>query len=300
MPTIVERDFQGFTLEFRAAYEATAAARAALSPEVLVQVNLDPREVARSVFAVIPGISPLRARLAMLPEFDMNNVDKLVTYANGLGYAQTLFDTTSAPQEEQQKYLEEATRRREVLLADAQALAKHELIGAKQLDELKGSTGYANVAADLGILVRIFRASWDRIASKTAVTPEDLDKAEGLSEYLLRSTAQRAKHPDVLAAAAEDRQRAFTLVLRAYDEVRRGISYLRWHEEDVEKIVPSLWTGRGGRRAPDQTTPNPAAPNATPANPVPAPLQTAPTGPTTAPAPKPGVGMPGSSPYSDN
>ncbi|AKV02155.1 hypothetical protein AKJ09_08818 [Labilithrix luteola] len=293
----MERDFQGFTLEFRTDYESSTGARTALRPELLLPVNLGPREVVRSVFAVIPAVAPLRARLATLTEFDINNVDKLATYANGLGYAQTVYETSSAPQEEMAKYLEEATRRREVLLADAQALTKHELIGAKQLDELKGSTGYANVAADLGILVRVFRAGWDRIASKTAVTAEDLDKAEGLSEYLLRSTAQRAKKPDLLAAAAEDRQRAYTLVLRAYDEVRRGITYLRWHEGDADKIVPSLWAGRGGRGTPDQTTPNPVDPNAPNPNPAPVPVQTA---PVAAPAPKSGVGMPGSSPYSDN
>lgn len=299
MPTIVERDFQGFTLEFRSAYEATAAARAALNKELLVQVNLDPREVARSVFSVVTGLGAMRTRLATLPEFDIANVDKLATYANGLGYAQTLYETTAAPQEDLEKYLEEASRRRELLLADAQSLAKHGLIAGSQLDELKGLTGYANVGGDLGILVRVFRGAWDRIASKTPVTIEDLDKAEGLSEYLLRSTVQRAKQPELVAAAAEDRQRAFTLVLRAYDEVRRGITYLRWHEEDVERIAPSLWAGRGTRT--DRQKPgDPASPSATPATnpaPAPAPVQAA---PAAASAPKPGVGMPGSSPYSDN
>jgi hypothetical protein len=32
----------------------------------------------------------------------------------------------------------------------------------------------------------------------------------------------------------------FTLVMRDYDEIRRAVQYLRWHDEDAEELVPGV------------------------------------------------------------
>ena len=37
------------------------------------------------------------------------------------------------------------------------------------------------------------------------------------------------------------RQRVFTLLARAYDQLRRHLSFLRWSEGDVDEIAPSLY-----------------------------------------------------------
>ena len=39
------------------------------------------------------------------------------------------------------------------------------------------------------------------------------------------------------------------LVLNAYGQARRAVSFLRWEENDVDRYVPSLWSGRGKRRS---------------------------------------------------
>lgn len=36
--------------------------------------------------------------------------------------------------------------------------------------------------------------------------------------------------------------RAYALFARAYDEVRRVVTYLRWHERDADQIAPCLYT----------------------------------------------------------
>ena len=38
-------------------------------------------------------------------------------------------------------------------------------------------------------------------------------------------------------------------LVHTYDELRRMMTYLRWHIGDVDGLVPSLWAGRGGRKA---------------------------------------------------
>jgi hypothetical protein len=62
----------------------------------------------------------------------------------------------------------------------------------------------------------------------------------------VRTIGLREKGTARLRAAADIRVRAFTLLTRRYDQARRAVTYLRWAEDDVQKIAPSLYTGRGG------------------------------------------------------
>jgi hypothetical protein len=99
--------------------------------------------------------------------------------------------------------------------------------------------------------------------------------------------AERGRQSTQVADAADQRQRAYTLLLKTYDQVRRVVTFLRWESEDAEKFAPSLWAGRGGRgsksddASPEEPTPTPAASPAAPSS-------------TTA------AGLPGSSPFADN
>jgi hypothetical protein len=81
--------------------------------------------------------------------------------------------------------------------------------------------------------------------------------------------------------AADRRARAFTLFVDAYDQTRRAVTYLRWKEDDVETIAPSLYKGRGGRGASSSDTD--AAQPAQPGTAAPAPPDTAAPAPAAAP-----------------
>jgi len=47
-------------------------------------------------------------------------------------------------------------------------------------------------------------------------------------------------------AAADARNRVFTLLTRRYDQVRRAVVFLRWDEGDADRIVPSLYKKHRG------------------------------------------------------
>ncbi|WP_437907778.1 hypothetical protein WME95_07775 [Sorangium sp. So ce327] len=60
--------------------------------------------------------------------------------------------------------------------------------------------------------------------------------------------------------------------MRADDQTRRAVAYLRWDEGDADTIAPSLYKGRGRAAsssdtaaAPDDAAPPGAAPAGTPA-----------------------------------
>src|SRR5262249_7556305 len=135
---------------------------------------------------------------------------------------------------------------------DATALAQRGLFDGDHLQSLKRARKYLRLGSDVAVLARMFRERWDELAWRTATSLEDLDAAEELHERITFAVAQRSQQSRPVERAAEERLRAFTLVARAYDQVRRAVIYVQWDERDFDRIVPSLWAGRGkaqpGRR----------------------------------------------------
>jgi hypothetical protein len=80
-----------------------------------------------------------------------------------------------------------------------------------------------------------------KISGKTPLHLDELDRAETLAGRILTAVGEREQGPAIAAASAQTRQRAFTLFVKAYDQVRRAVQYLRWDEDDIDRIVPSLY-----------------------------------------------------------
>ena len=38
-------------------------------------------------------------------------------------------------------------------------------------------------------------------------------------------------------------------MVNGYSELRRGLSYLRWHDDDLDSLAPSLHAGRKRKKA---------------------------------------------------
>lgn len=102
---------------------------------------------------------------------------------------------------------------------------------------------------DLLQLVAALRQSWERIEGRTCVERSELDEAEADANELMTRAGILARQ-GASAEAADLRARAFSLMASTYDEVRRLVAYLRWHEGDAERIAPSfVGRPRGKRRA---------------------------------------------------
>ena len=96
-----------------------------------------------------------------------------------------------------------------------------------------------------------------------------------------------------VAAAAQARQRTYTLLAKAYNQVRRAVCFLRRDEGDADAVAPSLYAGRGGRKKVQSELAADAAPSAAfPAASAAASSVVAAT--TTATVP---VGLPGADPF---
>lgn len=232
---------------FEDAYERLLPEFQSLPDDELVGINLDIAATVSTVLSVTPRLTGLIARIAEeLPEFALSLVSKLEQYAMALSHAHTRFSLTSQRSDALRPVLEEGRTLRATLLADAGALVQRGHLREARLKEIKGTRGHLNLAFDLQLLAALFRETFAHIAGKSGVQLEELLRAEQIAAGIVRGLGLREKGAAPLRAAADMRVRAFTLLTRAYDQVRRAVSYLRWREGDVQKIVPSLY-GRAGR-----------------------------------------------------
>jgi hypothetical protein len=281
---------------YREAYERAAPAAQALKAEDLITINIDVPSAVTTAVGALPQIMPFREKAAALPGFDVSAFDQLETYTFATGVAHTLYMGASAGPAELVKLNEQAMDLRNILYADAVALATRGLISGDRIGEFKANIGYKNLAFDLMALSGVIRQSWDKIVGKTAITLGDLDQADLLCDQIVNAVGTKEQAPVVAAESSTQRQRHFTLFVNAYDQVRRAISFLRWDEDDLESIAPSLYAGRSGRAKTDNPQPTPA-PVPVPAPPVTgATATTTPAAPNSA-APAPAAGLPGASPF---
>jgi hypothetical protein len=245
------------------AYARAQPAARAIPTEKLVPLNLDLTSAIVTATGALPRILPFRASAAALSAFDIANFDELDTYIRAAIHAHTQVRIASAPPSALEELTLQGTALRRTLLKDAEALLSRDLLEPDCLRNFDARTGYRKLAFDLMGLAGLFRDHWPEITGRTGVITEELDRAELIGDQLVTLVGLRARTPAAIAEAAEQRRRHFTLLVRAYDQVRRAIGYLRFDEGDLEASAPSLYTGKQRkRRAATAHAPAPA-PNQT-------------------------------------
>ena len=221
-------------------------------------INLDPMTVVYAVEGVLPRVGPFRATIVEeLPKFEIQYFDNLESYALALGHANTVHSNSMKPSPVLQALNEKAVPMREILVEEATLLIKRGLLSATLLDNLQGPNGYKNVAADLFLVADKLRANFDAISKRTSLTLAELDEAENLADQMSHEIGLKRQTPEVQAQAARDRQAAYTLAVKAYDQVRAALTYVRRDYDDTDEIMPSLYAGRNNSNIKKKDTPVP-------------------------------------------
>ena len=290
-PTVVDE----MSPRFRQSFERVEPEMKALAESDLSSINLDVPSAVATVLGAVPEIRKLLEAAASLTELDLTRVAKLEDYALALGYAHAVYRAASEPNNDVTDIAAEALTVRDTLYMDAIALGHRRLLDQNRLARLRSNAGYKNIAFDVLGLVALLREHWAVIQDKTAVRYHELEAAERLADRLITAVGLREQGPVALTAAVAARLRAYTLFLRSYDEARRAVQYLRWHQGDADTIAPSLYAGRASRKRPMEPIAQGGTSGAptTPASPAPPGNPRVPAGTAI------GVGLPGSSPFSD-
>jgi hypothetical protein len=263
-----------------------------LPKEQVQPCNLEIPLAATIVLGSLPEITPLRGRvLAELPTFPIDRFDKLETYTAAMAHAHTLYMAASRPPEPVTELVKQCAEMREVLLSDAQALAKRGIIDGSRLKDLKGNNSHRYTAFDVFTLVQIFRENRDKIQGKTAVEPAELDRGQQLAQDLTRALGEREQAPEALESAIDVRDRAFTLFIRNYGDVQHAIYYLE--PQRLDEIAPTVYSGGrpSGKKAKPPEAPTGGDPEAPDAPGAVAPSAAPPAVNPIAP------GLPGASPF---
>lgn len=251
-----------------AALERMRARLASLDPKDFSPLNVDIPLAVNRALGVRPATDALRARIEReCPGVDMVAIDEIEDRAYACAAANTAYDAAVTPQPGFATVAQEAFDARGVLQALAKLLISCNLLKAEQLEGLKGTHGYREVGEDCALLVLVLRQNWSRLEGKVPVTETQLSRVQGIADRLREMVGVRDQAPERTQGAADLRARAFTLLDRAYDEVRRAIAFLRWHEEDVDVIAPPLRTHVGPRPKAADKEPD-VAPTTAPATPA--------------------------------
>lgn len=239
---------------------------AALRADELLPIRVDVVRAATIVLGTWPTLATLRPRIVdELPCFSIERFDRLPAYALATWYAHLLSLPPDSPENPVKPLLDEAHTLRESLLVGAEGLAHFGLLDAKRVAAIRSGLGNIDVANDLGALSALYREAGPAIAGKTPVTAAQVDRAAALGPALLIALGVRdhdAKLPAAPGALADQRNRAFTLFARAYDQCRRAVTYLRWDEGDADTYAPSIYGYRRPQAAPAPTADAPATPPA--------------------------------------
>lgn len=248
----------------------------ALRPDEIVAYNVDADSAAGIAIGNYPEIEALLPDiLAFSPTFDVNHVKKLPVRAKALTYINDVCVLARTPDDGLPALAEEGEQLRSRLRSDLGTLAKRGFVNPQDVEKITGLRGYKLLAADLRIITMLIRDNWAVIEGKCAIDRAEVDRAAQLASIITRLQVLREESPAVVAQSADLRARVFTLLDRSYDEVRRMVRAVRWHEGDYDEIAPSLRSNRksGSSKRKDNESAEPSAP--APAAPA----------PTTAPAP---------------
>ena len=245
---------------------------AALPDAALLNINLDVPSVMNTAAGAYHNLLALRPRVAALAEFDLADLDALATLPFALGFVHTRYEIATAPPAPLTALAARVIEARDILLAGLRMLERRRFIDASVFDALHGGQSYRLAALEALKAAHHLRALTPETLARSGLTLAEIDEATSLAGELTDELGVRDLAPTVIAAVARERQAAFTLTVKAYDQARRAASYLLWDDGNVDEVVPSLYAGRGGRRRAEPTAEPtrgadvPATPSAGPAD----------------------------------
>lgn len=134
----------------------------------------------------------------------------------------------------------------DLIITELNSLVMRKVLDASVIAPARGIRGYAKAIESTRVAVFVARKHWGTIVGKTQLTEAILHEADGHADRLQRAIIDR-DHRVSRAPAIELRARALSKLLSEYDELRRMLTYLRWHQGDYDELAPSPFANR--RRA---------------------------------------------------
>jgi hypothetical protein len=216
----------------------------AIPANKVASINLSVPLVVATALAAAPRVQALRPDICrVICELNLGWIDGLEDYALILNEVHGELLATPKPQGALLGVVE-ARRLRRDLTRLLRLMVDRGVIPPARCPKLRGSGRYSDIATDLTVLARVLRSHASAAGTTGIVTLADLDSARVLGERILGINSERGRNAAAFKAAVDLRARAFTALIRAYEEARHAVLFVRRWENDADKIIPSLFAVR--------------------------------------------------------
>lgn len=217
----------------------------ALAPE---DIRLPRIDVERAVDLVLRAQVRVEARreeiLAACPGFNPDLFEATRLAAMALRDANAAVKRDPCIRREMSDLVAEAKSARRLLLRTAGLVEFLGEPGSARLHEMRGRQDPKMIAEDLIELSSMLEKAWARVETHVPLTRTQLERALKVGEKLLHALEEGF---ETERDSVDLRNRAFTLLRLRYEEMRRVVTYVRWHHGDANEIAPSLFTLRKRR-----------------------------------------------------
>lgn len=230
-----------------AAFDRTAAQRAALAPEQVGQYSLDATFAVGRALQIHARLLTLRPEFAQLPGFDLAHLDGFEDLARGLRYANAEVQRRIQRMKETPALADKGFRLRAMMMAYLEAVAFKGAVDPALIARLKEGSGYRDLAEDLVVIAHELQSRPELIGPEALVNRKDVAEGTEIAHQLLvhlGSAELDAQHEGMLLA----RNRLGALLVRSHAQLRRAVDYLRFDQGDAADLVPTLFVPGGPRR----------------------------------------------------
>jgi hypothetical protein len=217
----------------------------ALPKSKVTVVNLNLTEAIAAGLGVLPNVQLHREGLSKsVLDCRFDWLDGLEDYTLALNYARAEYLTVTRPRRCAPEVWLEARQVRRVLMQDWRALAARGLSSESLLRGVQRGKGYLELGTDLTVLSHVHRAY---AAAAGVPPPAEVERASQLARVILAAGGRPDPKSEAVIGGRDMQNRAFTVFVRAYNEARFSIAYMRRDEGDVDRIIPSLYAARRAR-----------------------------------------------------
>jgi len=224
----------------QSAYQRRVGEMLDLPKSKVATVNLNLTEAIATGLGVLPQVQAHREGLSKsVLDCRFHWVDALEDYTLALNFARAGYLTVTRPRRCSPEVWLEARQVRRVLMQDWRALAARGVLDESLLRGVRHGKGYLELGTDLTVLSHVHRAY---AASSGAALPAEAERAPELARVILAAGGRPDRKSEAVVKAREMQNRAFAVFVRAYNEARAAIAYLRRDEGDVDHIIPSLYS----------------------------------------------------------
>lgn len=222
----------------------------AIPADRVIRITLDVTYCVTHTFGVLAEVEKLKDDLEReCPTLPKDLPHQLRQAAYGLAYAETMKrGAADAPEEDRDDPVAAVRAIRDHLAGDVVPLIKRGRVSGESVKLSQGNSP-RNVAFDVLKLVSAIDGNLEYLDGRSLTTRADLEAAAAAAENLLEYLGTKEQSTENAEEVSLMRQRAMTLFVELFEELRWGVRFTRRKQKDANLIMPSLYTLRAKRKS---------------------------------------------------